>query len=569
MVAKFNCARRFFSVKIFTLIPLSFIKKIGITLVCCLFIIIELNATFARTQSSFNQNEPVASDSIQYVIHVSVDGLRPDVITNLGPANLPNFFRLRMEGVFTDNARTDFDFTNTLPNHTDQLTSRPVSGSNGHNVNFNSDNGGTVATAHGSYIASVFDVVHDHSLKTGMYASKSKFILFERSWNDSNGAPDTIGTDDGRDKIDFYRNNSNTTTLIDGFLSDFAETRQNYSFIHLQDPDPTGHSFGWGSPSYNNAVIKMDRLLGRIFELIDQDPAAHNKIAIILTADHGGSGFSHSDASNSNNYTVPFYVWGPGIPAGADLYVLNLNSRKDPGTGRPDFQAMPQPIRNGAAANLALNLLGLESIPGSSINASQDLQTILPGGSQALPSVVITSPLNEDTFEAPATITITTSSSTSSGHITLVEFFANWLKIGETTISPFNFTWRNVPAGNYVLTARATDSNGIGATASVSIEVTAPTSVAESEPHQFVLFGNYPNPFQKSTNITFSLQQDSQVTIVLYDLLGRKIETLFQGWRASGQNVVRLQAPNLPAGVYFYRFRVGHKEKVRRLLIVR
>ena len=52
---------------------------------------------------------------VDHVLHISVGGLRPDVITSLDQSRLPNFFRLRTEGAGTDNARTDELSTSTLP----------------------------------------------------------------------------------------------------------------------------------------------------------------------------------------------------------------------------------------------------------------------------------------------------------------------------------------------------------------------------------------------------------------------------------------------------------------------
>src|SRR6185295_4002035 len=68
-----------------------------------------------------------ATPAAEYVIHISVDGLNPRVMQSLIDAGeAPNFKRFEDEGAWTTNARSDYSFTNTLPNHTTILTGRPV-----------------------------------------------------------------------------------------------------------------------------------------------------------------------------------------------------------------------------------------------------------------------------------------------------------------------------------------------------------------------------------------------------------------------------------------------------------
>lgn len=320
-----------------------------------------------------------ATEAIEYVLLVSVDGLAPryiDALTREG--DLPTFRSLQRLGSFTHNARTDVTLTVTLPNHISMLTGRPVTAVEGlpatthHGYTYNAAPAVT-DTLHGTanpaldYIASVLDVVHDHGGRTCFFASKNKFILFDQSYNEHTGAPDVTGEDNGRDKIDeLLVTDLDTPRLIDAVTRVISRDPCTFTFLHITNTDsPSGHSLGWGSPGWLDVLRTVDDWLGRVVGAMDGSPNIRNRWALVLTADHGGSGTNHQDPADPNHFTVPFYVVGPGVPRNADLYRVVGDTRRDPGTVQPPFVDPHPPIRNGDAGNVALELLGLPYIPGS------------------------------------------------------------------------------------------------------------------------------------------------------------------------------------------------------------
>jgi len=178
-----------------------------------------------------------ADNPIDHVIAVSIDGLNPDAIKKLGPSRAPAFHRLMREGAYTLNARTVREKTSTLPNHTAMLTGRRVDEKHGgHGYSDNFDDGGTVHGAAGHYVASVFDVVHDHGGSTALFAAKTKFMLYRRSWN-THGAPDQFGRNDGRAKIDRFTIDHNNNQLVSKLNEERRRKPREFTFLHISLPD--------------------------------------------------------------------------------------------------------------------------------------------------------------------------------------------------------------------------------------------------------------------------------------------------------------------------------------------
>jgi len=94
-----------------------------------------------------------------------------------------------------------------------------------------------------------------------------------------------------------------------------------------------------------------------------------------------------------------------------------------------------------------------------------------------LPTVAITAPTTNANLTAPANITITANATDTDGTISKVEFYKGTTKLGEDATAPYAYNWTNVPAGNYSLTAKATDNTGNTSTsAPVMATVKAPVA---------------------------------------------------------------------------------------------
>ncbi len=80
----------------------------------------------------------------------------------------------------------------------------------------------------------------------------------------------------------------------------------------------------------------------------------------------------------------------------------------------------------------------------------------------------------------------------------------------------------------------------------------------------FKLIGNYPNPFNPSTTIEFSIPKTQLVSVVIYDVLGRQIKSLFNSELTSGKHDVVWDGKNnigetVNSGVYFYTVKTSNK----------
>jgi hypothetical protein len=117
---------------------------------------------------------------------------------------------------------------------------------------------------------------------------------------------------------------------------------------------------------------------------------------------------------------------------------------------------------------------------GITLSSGVSVNVVTSNGNQS-PSVSITSPINNENFNAPASITINANASDVDGTISKVEFFNGSTLIGSDVSLPYSFIWNNVGAGTYMITAKATDNLNT-ATTSSSVTVVVKTVVVNQAP---------------------------------------------------------------------------------------
>ncbi|RJP64835.1 MAG: T9SS C-terminal target domain-containing protein [Ignavibacteriales bacterium] len=90
-----------------------------------------------------------------------------------------------------------------------------------------------------------------------------------------------------------------------------------------------------------------------------------------------------------------------------------------------------------------------------------------------------------------------------------------------------------------------------------------------SLPNEFFLSQNYPNPFNPSTTIRYSIPELSNVSIKVYDVLGREVATLVDEEKPAGNYQVQFNAENLKSGIYFYTLKAREFSQTKKLTLLK
>ena len=88
-------------------------------------------------------------------------------------------------------------------------------------------------------------------------------------------------------------------------------------------------------------------------------------------------------------------------------------------------------------------------------------------------------------------------------------------------------------------------------------------------PTDYALDQNYPNPFNPSTTITYQLPKSGNVTLKIYDMLGKEVMTLVNEQKEMGRYSVQFNASSLASGMYVYQLRANDYTSTKKMLLLK
>ncbi len=103
--------------------------------------------------------------------------------------------------------------------------------------------------------------------------------------------------------------------------------------------------------------------------------------------------------------------------------------------------------------------------------------------------------------------------------------------------------------------------------AGLLLKLTDVVEGAATIPEKFSFMPNYPNPFNPSTTVQFTIGSPQVVTLTVYDVLGRSVAMLVNGELNTGTYAIRWNASDVPSGVYYCRLQVGTSSAVQKMIL--
>jgi predicted AlkP superfamily pyrophosphatase or phosphodiesterase len=241
-----------------------------------------------------------AAAEVRSVIVFAVDGLGANVLRAKMP---PHFQEFQREGAYSLAARGVMP-TVTFPNFASMLSG---AGPEQHGVTSNEwrPDQFTIAPSckgEGGHFPTIFGLLRrtKPAAKMGMFFDGDGFPFIVEE-----GVPDKIGNGQGPD------------ATFGMALEYITAEKPALVFLHLDLMDHAGHTEGFESAAYDQALARCDKLLGQLMERLRETKLLATTV-VLISSDHGGIGKRHGGTSMTE-VEIPWMIRGPGVAAGKEL----------------------------------------------------------------------------------------------------------------------------------------------------------------------------------------------------------------------------------------------------------
>jgi len=303
-------------------------------------------------------------------------------------------------------------------------------------------------------------------------------------------------------------------------------------------------------------------------------PAVQANQPIYLTIDS-----SISTSYSNNNFTfdsadavIDGYVKdGNGNPA---ISYVNIND--------PNNRNFYREVQTDTTGYYRIGMLTTDGFPLTNLNIGLDNgdDTTLLNTSEIIPLVNTGTKITKDFF-------VLKDNSTISGRITIqgnapkymIEVYAMNSDSGSSTAYTNDNGYYTVKVSNKIYNYTIYLDNSVSGynftnpvahpgdkNVNINLSVTGIEQTKSSMPKDYSLSQNYPNPFNPSTEIKYSLPNESSVRIIVYNLIGQKISELVNGTQTAGYHEVTFNANNLSSGIYFYKIVASAKNSTKEFI---
>lgn len=225
------------------------------------------------------------NSSIEQVVIISLDGLRPDA---LAQADTPILDQLLQEGAYQPTAQAVLPSV-TLVNHASMLSGMSPQK---HGIDWN------VTDPEAGFIngPTLFTVAKLAGLRTAMVVGKPKLNHI--------AIPNSVDAYIYAGFLD--------TQVINRAIALVHTDMPDILFVHLPDVDSAGHQMGWMSNTQLWVINSTDSLIGDFITALDETNYLDSTL-LIITSDHGGIGYRHG-SDQPENMTIPWLAVGPNVP---------------------------------------------------------------------------------------------------------------------------------------------------------------------------------------------------------------------------------------------------------------